>query len=136
MHYIYVYMSKNTPTYTGETKNLLERNHQHFTGKNNWQKECDAIYFAEVKNQYVAEVYESYLINKYRLILHNSQHPDLWKLHCNLPDKLRSLQWHKVSLSEINAISTKNGAIDFYVKCLQEKRPYAVSIFDMCHKYD
>lgn len=134
MHYIYVYMIGKTPVYVGETENVLKRNRQHYE-KSFWHNKCDSIYFAPVTSQELAEIYESYLINKYDDILYNSQHPDLWKKHHNLPEQLRKLKWHQINLDEINHIKNGSDAARYYWYCYDNKKPYREYIFDMCTKY-
>lgn len=62
MYYVYRYIDKNEIIYIGITNNLYIRYKQH--KKDKWFNDKLKYQFIEVKNKYLAKVYEEYLINR------------------------------------------------------------------------
>ncbi|SCX76599.1 GIY-YIG nuclease family protein [Ruminococcus sp. YE282] len=77
MHYLYFYINHaGTIIYIGETNDIQRRNNDHLK-KEYWADEIAGIYIAKIATQYLAEIYEGFLIDKYNPI-HNEQHPSKW----------------------------------------------------------
>lgn len=63
MYYVYRYINNDEIIYIGITNNLEKRYNQHKT-KDKWLNNNLEYQFIEVKNKYIAKVYEEYLINR------------------------------------------------------------------------